>query len=104
MRARMIGDYVAFVVAAGSVAAGRARDAWIMALAGWFLINGHVCFLLFVPVITCAVLAAVLWPRRHRLGAEGRKLAGPPPPAAVRDDPLRPGCRRGGCGREWVGR
>jgi len=66
--------YVAFVVAAGSVAAGRARDAWIMALAGWFLINGHVCFLLFVPVITCAVLAAVLWPRRHRLGTSARSL------------------------------
>ena len=66
--------YVAFVVAAGSVAAGRARDAWIMALAGWFLINGHVCFLLFMPVITCTVLAAVLWPRRHRLGASARSL------------------------------
>ena len=66
--------YVAFVVAAGSVAAGRARDAWIMALTGWFLINGHVCFLLFVPVITFAVLAAVAWPRRHRLGASARSL------------------------------
>jgi hypothetical protein len=66
--------YVAFVVAAGSVAAGRAQDAWIMALAGWFLINGHVCFLLFVPAITCAVLAAVLWPRRHRLGESARSL------------------------------
>jgi hypothetical protein len=66
--------YAAFVVAAGSVAAGRARDAWIMALAGWFLINGHVCFLLFVPVITCTVLAAVLWRRRRRLGASARSL------------------------------
>ena len=63
--------YVAFLVAAASVAAGGARDAWIMALAGWFLIHGHACFLIFVPVISCAVLAAVLWPRRHpgRLGA-----------------------------------
>ena len=58
--------YVAFLVAAASVAAGGARDAWIMALAGWFLIHGHACFLFFVPVISCAVLAAVLWPRRHR--------------------------------------
>jgi hypothetical protein len=66
--------YVAFLVAAGSVAAGRTPDAWIMALAGWFLINGHVCFLLFVPVISCAVLAAVLWPRRRRLGASARSL------------------------------
>ena len=60
--------YLAFIVAAASVAAGRVRDAWIMALAGWFLIHGHACFLFFVPVISCAVLAAVLWPRRHRLG------------------------------------
>jgi hypothetical protein len=45
-----------------------------MALAGWFLINGHVCFLLFVPVITCIVLAAVLWPRRRRLRASARSL------------------------------
>ena len=58
--------YLAFVVAAASVAAGRARDAWMMALAGWFLIHGHACFLFFVPVISCAVLAAMLWPRRHR--------------------------------------
>jgi hypothetical protein len=59
--------YVAFLVAAASVAAGHARDAWIMALAGWFLIHGHACFLFFVPVISCAVLVAALWPRRHRL-------------------------------------
>jgi hypothetical protein len=66
--------YLAFIVAAASVAAGRARDAWIMALAGWFLIHGHACFLFFVPVISCAVLAAVLWPRRHRLGASARSF------------------------------
>jgi hypothetical protein len=57
--------YVTFLVAAASVAAGHARDAWIMALAGWFCIHGHACFLLFVPVISCAVLAAVLWPHRR---------------------------------------
>ena len=69
--------YVAFLVAAASVAAGRARDAWVMALTGWFLIHGHACFLFFVPVISCAVLAAVLWPRRHRprdLGASVRSF------------------------------
>jgi hypothetical protein len=66
--------YLAFVVAAASVAAGRARDAWIMALAGWFCVHGHACFLFFVPVITCAVLAAVLWQRRHRLGPSARSL------------------------------
>jgi hypothetical protein len=66
--------YVTFLVAAASVAAGRARDAWILTLTGWFLIHGHASFLFFVPVISCAVLAAVLWPRRHRLGASVRSL------------------------------
>jgi hypothetical protein len=66
--------YIAFLVAAASVAAGRARDAWIMALTGWFLIHGHACFLFFVPVISCAVLAAVLWPRRRCLGASVRSF------------------------------
>ncbi len=50
--------YMVFIVAAGSVAAGRAQDAWIFALTGWFLIHGHACFLLFVPAVTVAVLAA----------------------------------------------
>jgi len=66
--------YLAFIVAAASVAAGRARDAWIMALAGWFLIHGHACFLFFVPAISCVVLAAVLWPRRHHLGVSVRSF------------------------------
>ncbi len=61
--------YTVFVLAAGSVAAGRAQDAWIFALTGWFLIHGHACFLFFVPVLTLAVLGAVLWPRRHALRA-----------------------------------
>lgn len=60
--------YMVFVLAAGSVAAGRAQDAWIFTLSGWLLIHGQACFLLFVPVMTVAVLAAVLWPRRHGLG------------------------------------
>ncbi len=66
--------YAAFLVAAASVAAGGARDAWMLALTGWFLIHGHACFLLFVPVTGCAVLAAVLWPRRHHLGASVRSF------------------------------
>jgi hypothetical protein len=66
--------YITFLIAAASVAAGRARDAWILALTGWFLIHGHACFLFFVPVITCAVLAAVLWPRRHVLGVSIRSF------------------------------
>ncbi|HTX27136.1 MAG TPA: hypothetical protein VME19_08980 [Streptosporangiaceae bacterium] len=48
--------YVVFLLAAGSVTAGRVPDLWIMALSGWFLIHGHACFLLFVPVITLTVL------------------------------------------------
>ncbi len=66
--------YIAFLVAAASVAAGAARDAWMLALTGWFLIHGHACFLLFVPVIGCAALAAVLWPRRHSLGGSVRSF------------------------------
>jgi hypothetical protein len=53
--------YIAFLVAAGSVAAGAARDLWILALAGWFLIHGHAGFLFFVPVILAATAAAVIW-------------------------------------------
>jgi hypothetical protein len=50
--------YIVFVLAAGSVTAGRVADLWIFALSGWFLIHGHACFLLFVPAITLAVLVA----------------------------------------------
>ena len=66
--------YVAFLVAAASVAAGRGQDAWVLALTGWFLIHGHACFLFFVPVICCAALASVLWPHRHSLGASVRSF------------------------------
>ena len=66
--------YVVFLVAAGSVAAGRLTDAWILALSGWFLVHGQACFLLFVPVVTVAVLAALAWPRRRRLRASARSL------------------------------
>jgi len=58
--------YVVFLLAAGSVTTGRAADLWILALSGWFLIHGHACFLLFVPVITLAVLAATA--AGHRRG------------------------------------
>ncbi len=66
--------YIAFLVTAASVAAGQARDAWMLALAGWFLVHGHACFLFFVPVIGAAVLAAVLWPRRRLLGVAVRSF------------------------------
>src|ERR1700722_18445814 len=60
--------YFAFVVAIASVAAGRTQDCWLAALAGWFLVHGHACFLIFVPVLACAGVAGVLW-RRWREGA-----------------------------------
>jgi hypothetical protein len=66
--------YMVFVIAAGSLAAGRMQDAWIFALTGWFLIHGHACFLFFVPLITLVVLAALLWPRRRTLRASARSL------------------------------
>ena len=67
--------YMVFIMAAGSVAAGRMQDAWIFALTGWFLIHGHACFLLFVPAVTAAVLIAVLWPRRHTLRASAGRFS-----------------------------
>jgi hypothetical protein len=66
--------YMVFIMAAGSVAAGRAQDAWIFALTGWFLIHGHACFLLFVPAVTAAVLVAVTWPRRRTLRASAGRF------------------------------
>jgi hypothetical protein len=53
--------YIAFAIAAGSVAAGAERDLWILTLTGWFLIHGHASFLFFVPVILAAAAAAVMW-------------------------------------------
>jgi hypothetical protein len=53
--------YIAFLVAAASVAAGAPRDLWILTLTGWFLIHGHACFLFFGPAILAAVLATVVW-------------------------------------------
>jgi hypothetical protein len=50
--------YVVFLLAAGSVTAGRGSDLPVLALSGWFLIHGHACFLLFVPAIILAVLVA----------------------------------------------
>jgi hypothetical protein len=64
--------YTVFVIAAASVAAGRAQDAWILALSGWFLIHGHAAYLFFVPVFIAAVFIAVLWPVRRTLRASVR--------------------------------
>jgi hypothetical protein len=59
--------YVLFILAGASVAAGAGRDAWIFALAGWFLIHGHAAYLFFVPGMTVVVLAVLCWPRRRRI-------------------------------------
>ncbi len=66
--------YLAFLVAVASVTAGRTKDAWLAALAGWFLIHGHACFLCFVPLLALAAVAVRLvpyarsrtWPRLPR--------------------------------------
>ena len=53
--------YFAFVRRDRLGGGGRTADFWIAALAGWFLIHGHACFLLFVPALAgCAAVAAVL--------------------------------------------
>jgi hypothetical protein len=60
--------YFAFAVAIASVAAGRVADLWIAALSGWFLIHGHVCFLLFVPALTGCAAVALGWQHRRQPG------------------------------------
>ncbi len=54
--------YLALLVSVASVAAGWTRDSWIAALSGWFLIHGHACFLLFVPLLWLAAVVARLVP------------------------------------------
>jgi hypothetical protein len=69
--------YLVFAVTIASVAAGRTQDSWLAALAGWFLINGHACFLLFVPVLSATALAALLWERRAALTGTPRRWPRP---------------------------
>jgi hypothetical protein len=54
--------FLALLVSVASVAAGRTRDAWLAALSGWFLIHGHACFLLFVPLLWLGAAASPLAP------------------------------------------
>lgn len=70
----LIMPYVAFLVATASVAAGNLRDAWVAALAGWFLLNGNVAFLFFVPVMAAGCVVALGWPRRRSLLASLRSF------------------------------
>ncbi|MGH3212379.1 MAG: hypothetical protein ACRDNO_31905, partial [Trebonia sp.] len=58
--------FLAFLVSVASVAGGRTRDSWLAALSGWFLIHGHACFLLFVPLLWLAAGAARLAPHLRR--------------------------------------
>jgi hypothetical protein len=67
--------FALFLIAAGSVAAGRPRDAWIAALAGWLLIHRYASMLLFVPLLTAVVLILAIWPHRRRMRAALRELA-----------------------------
>jgi hypothetical protein len=85
--------YFAFVVAIASVAAGGVRDAWIAALAGWFLIHGHACFLFLVPVLTLAALAALLWPRLRSARPSGFGRPRAPRPRDPAGSPSGPGPR-----------
>jgi hypothetical protein len=66
--------FALFLLAAGSVAAGRGRDTWIMALAGWLLIHRYAAMLLFVPLLIVVVIVLVVWPHRRRLRAALRDL------------------------------
>jgi hypothetical protein len=74
----LVPTLVAFVVSAGSLAGGRAGDAWIAAISGWFLIHGYAPFLFFVPLILVTALATAAWPARGRLRAAAGELARTP--------------------------
>jgi hypothetical protein len=66
--------FFVFLLAAASVAARQARDIWVLAVTGWLLIHGHVCFLFFVPVMTAAAVLIAFWPRRRHPLAAVRKF------------------------------
>ncbi len=67
--------FMAFVVAAASVAAGRTGHLWLLAATGWLVIHGHAEFLFFVPLIVVAAAAAALWPARRAPWAAVRRFA-----------------------------
>jgi hypothetical protein len=58
--------FVLLLVSAASVAAGKTRHLWCLALAGGLLVHGHVQFLLFVPVISMCALVGLLVHYRDR--------------------------------------
>jgi hypothetical protein len=67
--------FLAFLVAAASVAAGRTQHLWLLAGTGWLLIHGHAEFLFFVPLIVAATALAALWPTRRAPLAAVRRFA-----------------------------
>lgn len=67
--------FLAFIVAAASVAAGRTAHLWLLAATGWLLIHGHAEFLFFVPLIVAGTAAAALWPARRAPWAAVRRFA-----------------------------
>jgi hypothetical protein len=66
--------WVVFLLAAASVAARQARDLWLLALSGWFLIHGYAPFLFFVPLIAVVTVVFALWPSRGRIRADLRRF------------------------------
>ncbi|HLH59131.1 MAG TPA: hypothetical protein VKV33_08270, partial [Streptosporangiaceae bacterium] len=66
--------FCVFLVAAASFAAGHSRDAWIVALTGWFLIHGQACFLFIVPLLLFAVLVILVVRHRHTIRASLRRF------------------------------
>jgi hypothetical protein len=47
------------------------QDSPVAAVAGWFLMQGHVCFLMFVPLLSGTAVAALAWGRLAALAAGG---------------------------------
>jgi hypothetical protein len=65
-----VAPFLLLLTAAASVAAGRARHLWALALAAGLLIHGHAEFLFFVPV-TAAFAMTLFWYARR--GAPARQ-------------------------------
>lgn len=59
-------SFLLLLFASASVAAGRDRDLWAIALSGGLLVHGHAVFLLFVPALAgIAVLLSIMRNRRR---------------------------------------
>lgn len=67
-----VAPFLLLLIAAASVAAGRVAHLPVLALASGLLIHGHVSFLLFVPVIAGAAVAAALRTGRREAFREAR--------------------------------